>query len=722
MNKLSSIVKKRPKSVLMAAALVGALVLVAVLAPLATDASSTGYVLMRKTPVVTLTAGSTEVKVGEKVHLSGQLSGVINKAYAKISLAVTLPDGTITYPAQGSSTYTSRTGTFSVDIVPKVSGKHIVTATYSSGRVNTVATKEISAISISTGSQTPSKVATSMALTLESPSIVLGGTMTAAGTLSAGAGVVGAPVSVTVVLPDGTSVNMGRSQITTGAEGAFSVEYTPTVIGSYKLTATYAGSGTLNPSTTSVSFAVTSPAPQPLTKTSLSLTPASTSVETGRSMYATGVLTASAPVSGASVAVKVVLPDGTTVNPSQGSSVITGSDGAFSMDYTPATAGSYKLTATFAGNGQYDASTVTVSFTVTTPSTPVTPGTGGSSVSYNYIVTSSGSNYVTKDASGTTVYSGTNAATAIQTALNSLSSGRTVKQTVLLQGTFVITKAISIPSYTILELDGKVTWGSSAVGYMLTASSKSNFEVRGGEWDGNKGIRSTTSSSNPMNFERCQDVVISNLKVHDGPYDNIEFLYGERITISGVESYRSNWDSFMMAFCNNCVVENCHIYDIKQGGCYFYCEDDGIAQTINNNIMRNNLVERTLTSGLSLSPRGAEDKVIGGLIEGNTLVDCGTDGDHPAINTGFAVHGQGTIIRNNVISCPAGLSGAGIEFGVDNGQCTGNTVSGTGESGISCTGSGNIISGNVMRSCGSQGYSAFYNGGSNNVVTGNTIS
>lgn len=326
-----------------------------------------------------------------------------------------------------------------------------------------------------------------------------------------------------------------------------------------------------------------------------------------------------------------------------------------------------------------------------------------------------------KNIDGAVTYSSRDATSAIQTALNSLTSGRTVKQAVLLQGDFVITKAISIPSYTILQLDGKVTWGSSAVGYMLTATDKNNFEVRGGEWNGNKGIRSTTSSSNPMNFERCQDVLISNLKVHDGPYDNIEFEYGERITISGVESYNSNWDSFMMAFCNNCVVENCHIHDIAQGGCYFYCEADGIAQTINNNIMRNNLVERTLTSGLSLSPRGAEDKVIGGLIEGNTLIDCGTDGDHPAINTGFAVNGQGTIIRNNVISCPAGLSGAGIEFGVDNGQCTGNTISGTGESGISCTGSGNTITGNTIRSCGSQGYSALYNGGSNNVVSGNTI-
>lgn len=725
MRKLSSIMKMRKRSVLIAATLVGALVLVAVLVPLAMNDSNTGYVLMRKSPSITLSVGSTDVKVGEKVHLSGQLSGITNKAYAKISLAVTLPDGKVAYPSQGTSTYTSRSGTFSVDFVPKVSGSHTITATYSANRVDTTAKKVINAVPVGTGSQVPSKALTSMALSLGSPSIVLGETMQATGTLSAGAGVVGAPVSVSVVLPDGSSVNMGRSQITTGDMGSFPVEYTPTTIGTYRLTASFAGNDSYSPSTTSVSFAVTSQAPQPLTKTSLSLTPASTSIETGRSMRADGLLTGTAPVSGATVEVKVIRPDGTSVNPTQGSSVVTAADGTYTIDYIPTTAGSYKLTATFAGNSQYDSSTVTVSFTATTPSTPSTPDTGGSdgsSVSYNYIVTSSGSNYVTKSASGTTVYSGTNAATAIQTALNSLTSGRTVKQAVLLQGTFVITKAISIPSYTILELDGKVTWGSSAVGYMLTATDKNNFEVRGGEWDGNKGIRSTTSSSNPMNFLRCQDVVIKNLKVHDGPYDNIEFEYSERITISGVESYRSNWDSFMMAFSNNCVVENCHIYDIAQGGCYFYCEDDGIAQTINNNIMRNNLVERTLTSGLSLSPRGSEDKVIGGIIEGNTLIDCGTDGDHPAINTGFAVHGQGTIIRNNVISCPAGLSGAGIEFGVDNGQCTGNTVSGTGESGISVTGSGNTVTGNIIRNCGSQGYSAFYNSGSNNVVTGNTIS
>ncbi|MBI0583777.1 MAG: right-handed parallel beta-helix repeat-containing protein [Methanomassiliicoccus sp.] len=513
----------------------------------------------------------------------------------------------------------------------------------------------------------------------------------------------------------------------------FSIDYVPTMVGVHKFTATYSNYNQNVVANKAVTISAADPVITPTepttptpptvpskTATSMALTLTSSSVEVGSNMHANGVLTGSAGIAGATVALKVTLPDGSTVNPTQGSAVTTDSTGKFSIDYVPTKVGTYKFTATYAGNSQYSGSEMTASPAARDPAQP--PSNPAPVGSYKYIVTVEGSTYYAKNAAtGATISSGTNAATVIQSALNALTSGRTAKEAVLLQGSFVISKAISIPSYTILELDGKVTWGTSSVGYMLTATDKNNFEVKGGEWDGNKGIRSTTSSSNPMNFMRCNDVVISNLKVHDGPYDNIEFLYSERVTIRGVESYRSNWDSFMMAFCNNCVVENCHIYDIAQGGCYFYCEDDGIAQTINNNIMRNNLVERTLTSGLSLSPRGAEDRVVGGLIEGNTLIDCGTDGDHPAINTGFSVRGQGTIIRNNVISCPAGLSGAGIEFGVDNGQCTGNTISGTGEAGLSITGSGNTITGNTIRNCGSQGYPGLSNRGSNNVVTGNTV-
>jgi len=374
---------------------------------------------------------------------------------------------------------------------------------------------------------------------------------------------------------------------------------------------------------------------------------------------------------------------------------------------------------------------VTVTFTATDPAPPepgtgpgTGPGPGTGTGQYDFLVTASGSTYTVKSASGATVYTGSNAATAIQTALNSLTSGRTVKQTVMLQGSFSVTKAISIPSYTILVLDGKIEWGSTSVGYIITASNKNNIEVRGGEWDGNRDVRSMTSSSNPMYFYKCSDVIIADLKVYDGTYDNIEFEYSNRITISGVESYNTNWNSIILAYSNNCVVENCYIHDSEQGGCYFYCEDDGIAQTINNNIIRNNRVERTLTSGLSFSIRGVEDRTDGGLIEGNTVIDCGRDTDHPGINIGWGASrlATNTVVRNNVIYSTTSLGEGGIEFAGNGCVCEGNTIYNTPGYAIHLVGINNRVIGNSITNAGwSDGGAGVAIEGSNNIVTDNTI-
>ncbi len=715
---------------MIAIALVGTLMLMATLAPLATETSNAGYVLSRKNASLSLSVGSTEVKVGEKVHLSGMLSGVANKAYAKISLSVVMPDGSLTYPAQGTTTYTSRTGGFSIDLVPKVPGRYTVTASYQGGRVDVSASKAITALA-ARSTAAPVKAATSIGLALGSSSVTVGEAVIANGTLTSGAGVVGAPIGVSITLPDGSSVNMGRSQITTGAMGAFSFEYVPTMVGNHNLTATYAGNDTLKGSTTSVSFAAISEvAPEPPIATSLTLTPSAATIEVGKNIRASGLLTGLTPVSGETVDVRVTLPDGSAVNPAQGPTVTTGQDGTFLIDYTPRAIGNHRFTATFSGSSQLRGSSVSAAFTVTEPAAPPVPdpGTGGdppvAPLSYAFTVTSSGPNYVTKSASGATVYSGTNAATAIQTALNSLTSGRTSKQAVLLQGDFSVTKAISMPSYTILVLEGKVTWGSSAVGYILTAVNKNNFEVRGGEWDGNKASRTMTSSSNPFAFERCSDVIISNLKVHDGPYDNIEFEYSERITISNVESYNTRWTSIVMAYSNNCIIENCHIHDSDQGGCYFYCEDDGVAQTINNNIIRNNLVERTWTSGLSFSIRGVEDRTDGGLIEGNTVIDGGRDTDHPGINIGWGAGrlATNTIVRNNLIYSTSRAGEGGIEFAGSGCVCEGNTIRDTPGYAIHLVGNNNRVTGNSITNAGwDDGGAGVHIEGSNNMVTDNTI-
>jgi parallel beta-helix repeat protein len=140
--------------------------------------------------------------------------------------------------------------------------------------------------------------------------------------------------------------------------------------------------------------------------------------------------------------------------------------------------------------------------------------------------------------------------------------------------------------------------------------------------------------------------------------------------------------------------------------------------------MRNNLVERTLTSGLSLSIRGTEDRTDGGLIEGNTVIDCGRDTDHPGINIGWGTGrlATNTIVRNNVIYSTTSAGEGGIEFAGSGCICEGNTIYDTPGYAIHIVGSNNQITGNAITNAGwDDGMAGISIDGSSNIVTGNTI-
>jgi hypothetical protein len=350
-----------------------------------------------------------------------------------------------------------------------------------------------------------------------------------------------------------------------------------------------------------------------------------------------------------------------------------------------------------------------------------------------FTVSVSGSNYVVKNAAGTSVYTSSNAASAINNAISSLTSGRTTKEKVLLQGTFTISSSINIASYTILQLDtgAKINAANGMSGLMVTATSKSNFEIVGGEWNGNRANRTVHNDNQPFRFTECTNVIMSNLSVHDGCYDNIEFDDSNYITISNVDSGYSNWDNFMMAGCCNCIVENCHIHDSLEGGCYFYCEDDGIVEHVDNDIIRNCLAERTYTSGLSISLRGAEDFGSNGLIENNTCIDCGSDGMHPGINLGWSGstairYVTNSVVQNNLVYQTglykaSGGCGDGILIQAKNSKVLNNTIHDIHDASINIRGDGNLVQGNIISNGGSACPAIQIWDGNNNIISKNTI-
>jgi predicted phage tail protein len=274
----------------------------------------------------------------------------------------------------------------------------------------------------------------------------------------------------------------------------------------------------------------------------------------------------------------------------------------------------------------------------------------------SFTVTSSGSmNYVTS-ASGQQVYSNSNPTTTIQWAINSLTSGRTTKEKVLVQGNYVLPSSIQPSSYTVIELVGKFTVTASA-SHIVSAMGKTNIEVIGGEMDGSAQSYKGQSAA-LLSFTNCQNVIISGrsaldrLKVHDGYTIALESC--NFCTVRYSEVHNSTGSAIGADFSNNCLIEENYLHD-SGSGVYFYCEDDGIVQHVDNNVMRNNTVKRVTLSGLSISLRGTEDVGNNALIEGNTCIDCGGDGYHPGINIGWSGDSKPTryatncTIRNNEV-------------------------------------------------------------------------
>jgi len=317
------------------------------------------------------------------------------------------------------------------------------------------------------------------------------------------------------------------------------------------------------------------------------------------------------------------------------------------------------------------------------------------SPTYDYLVAGNS----VQNSGGSTVYTGANMAAALTWAL-----GHANTTTFIQAGSYTLTAAISIGSYATL-INAATLTADASTHYMITATEKSHFSISGGIWNGNRAARSNVSGNDPFDFINCTNAAISSLAVINGSYDNIEFEYCQNITISGVSSGESNWDSLMLAYTSYSTVQNCLIYDSDKGGCYFYCEDDGIIQHVDHDIMENNTVERTQTSGLSISLRGAEDTGRYDLIENNNLVDCGQDGEHPGINIGWSDGGvyrwasHCTITNNTVYQSgavdPAGVGG-GINCQANDSLVYGNNIHDTQDFAILVIGDRNIISHNLI--------------------------
>ena len=140
---------------------------------------------------------------------------------------------------------------------------------------------------------------------------------------------------------------------------------------------------------------------------------------------------------------------------------------------------------------------------------------------YSAIVYKEGDLVIAEDNEGKVIAkgeAGVDDGSVIQAALDSLTPNRTWKEKIILIGDF-IASGIKIPSYTIFELQGKITNPNPSANCIIEIT-ESNIELIGGVYDGNRGSTYNTDDSNLngsgiYTHGETSDVAPENITVRD---------------------------------------------------------------------------------------------------------------------------------------------------------------------------------------------------------------
>jgi len=160
----------------------------------------------------------------------------------------------------------------------------------------------------------------------------------------------------------------------------------------------------------------------------------------------------------------------------------------------------------------------------------------------SYIIFKKGNKaYAKNGVYGHIEYEDTDSANVIQNALDSLTENRTWKEKVLIIGNHTITKKITVPSYTILEIRGKLFLDDYVNDYMLEMETGGNdIMIIGGLLDGNGANQTGTTTPDIIHGTDISNFAILYTKVTNSHVDGID-LDGtcEHGLILGVTAYNN---------------------------------------------------------------------------------------------------------------------------------------------------------------------------------------
>ena len=200
---------------------------------------------------------------------------------------------------------------------------------------------------------------------------------------------------------------------------------------------------------------------------------------------------------------------------------------------------------------------------------------------YSAIVYIDGSKVYARDYKGDLIASGTagvDDATTINSALDSLTSGRTWKERAILVGDFVLSQGIELSSYTILDLThAKVKLKDGANVDVIvnsdTANGNTEVEIVGGIIDGNKANQSAGQTRRGIMLTKVTDFKINGVTVKNvGTSDSSDLAQGvcldncERGEVVSVHATSNNHYGIHLWECENVDVRNCFSYENGRHG------------------------------------------------------------------------------------------------------------------------------------------------------------
>lgn len=265
---------------------------------------------------------------------------------------------------------------------------------------------------------------------------------------------------------------------------------------------------------------------------------------------------------------------------------------------------------------------------------------------------------------------GGNADVVIQAALDGLTVGRTSKEKVLCLGNFTIDASIALPAYSILEVNGRITWdGADALASYMFDSTAGNTALVGGYYDG--GNKAGTI------YNHDGAGAASNFKIAGTYMTNIKQL-GAFITV---------WNT-----TNGVITGN-----------YFYGNEKGLGVNlwdgVQNVAVSSNTFQKTYDSAVSIGSTGVGILCNNISVTGNTAIGY-TSGNGMGISV-FGKASNITITGNTILD--QALDGINAitdgGFTPDNVCVAGNVVGGSVRHGVNIQSTNSLVTGNIVRDC-----------------------